>query len=113
MSTKADVNNVYQNFQNARNKLNNTVIQQQENKFKMVMESQDEKRLWSEINWSGKYKERSEGNIPVQVMAEYFEKLYEPLDCREQFEMDNLTTDLYIPVTDDPITEAEMESSKK
>ena len=46
--------------------------------------------------------------MPIQVMADYFEKLYEPLDINEIYEADNLQTNMYVPITDDPISTNEM-----
>ena len=102
-----------QEYQNALNKLNYTIIKQQESKYKMIVKSGDSKKLWAEINWSGKHKEKYQNNIPIQSMANYFEKLYEPLDINEKAEMDNLETNTYIPVTDDPITVNEMKAAHK
>ena len=113
LSNKDQLGQAFQKYQNARNNLNHTVIKQQEGKYKMIVESGDAKKLWTEINWSGKYKEKFQSNIPVQSMANYFEKLYEPLDMYETAEMDNLRTNTYIPVTDDPITLTEMRAAEK
>ena len=41
-------------------------------------------------------------------MRDYFERLYQPLDLDETAEMKNLHSDMYIPLTDDPITSDEM-----
>ena len=41
-------------------------------------------------------------------MADYFKKLYEPLDINEIYEADNLQTNMYVPITDDPISTNEM-----
>ena len=64
----------------------------------------DDRKLWNEINWAGKYKSRNENPIHIDTMADYFENLYEPLDKHEKVELNELHTDVYMPVTDDPIT---------
>ena len=93
--------------------MNNTIIRQQESKYTKITENHDDKILWSEINWSVKHKEKSQGIIPVQLMADYFEKLYEPLDKNEKAEVDTLETNVYIPVPDPSITQAEMLTAQK
>ena len=113
LHNKDQVEESLQEYQNARNKLNDSIIKQQENNYKMITDSGDSKKLWAEINWSGKYREKLQNNIPIQLMANYFEKLYEPLDINEKAEMDNLETYTYIPVTDDPITGNEMKTAYK
>ena len=72
------------------------------------MQQGDERKLWSEINWSGKYKESTSQQIPIQIMHNYFERLYQPLDIDEKNKMESLHTDMYIPITDDPITSKEL-----
>ena len=41
-------------------------------------------------------------------MSNYFEQLYQPLDLNENNEMKNLDTNIYIPITDDPISDNEL-----
>ena len=67
--------------------------------------------MWNNIYWSGKYKANNKHEIPTQIMADYFEKLYEPLDSKEGKEIENLHSDIYIQITDDPITAGEMNSA--
>ena len=98
----------YNLYQESRNKLNGAVFASQGKIFKSILENKDDRRLWNNINWFGKYKDDSGHGIPVQIMADYFEKLYEPLEINESNEMNNLHTDMYVPITDDPITMREM-----
>ena len=58
-----------------------------------------------------KYKANNKHEIQTQIMADYFEKLYEPLDSNEGKKFENLHTDIYIPITDDPISAGEMNSA--
>ena len=100
---------IYENYQNARNNLNGIIIKQQEIKYRSVIDNGDERKLWNEINWSGIHKEKQiDNSLPIQVISDYFEKLYEPLNNSEHVEMDSLETQTYMPITDDPITETEM-----
>ena len=46
-------------------------------------------------------------------MSNYFEQLYQPLGTNEKSDMEKLSTDMYIPVTDDPITANEMFCASK
>ena len=55
----------------SRNKLNAAVSR--------IIESKDDRTLWKNINWSGKYEYKYKHKIPVQFMSDSFEKLYEPL----------------------------------
>ena len=99
---------VYQVSRNKRNKLNASVFSSHERKYKSIIQNNDDRMLWKNINWSGKYNSENNPKIPIQVMADYFEKLYEPLDLNETKEMESLHTNTYIPITDDPITAGEV-----
>ena len=71
-----------------------------ETRFSSLLSVGDDQTLWKEINWSGKYKKREES-----------ENLYEPLDKNECKEFDDLHTNIYMPVTDDPITNTEIKDA--
>ena len=98
----------YKAYQLAHNRMNASSFKFHEGIYKEILENGDVKKLWSEIYWSGRYRECKNQNIPGEVMANYFERLYQPLDIKEKHEMDRLWTDVYMPITDDPITTNEV-----
>ena len=108
----AELNKALDEYQAARKKLNKDICNQHEKHYKSILNKNDTQKLWKEINWSGKYKKQEVG-IHVDTMADYFEKLYEPLDLNESKEFDELHTSINIPITDDPISAAEIESAAK
>ena len=108
LSNKEEIEADYENYQTARNKMNSKVFKSHEDKYKVILENGDDQKLWSEINWSGQHKGSGKQQIPIQVMSNYFEQLYQPLDINEKYEMQNLHTNTYIPITDDPITGNEL-----
>ena len=103
-----DTNNAYEKYPTERNKLTTNIFKSHEEKYKSIIQQGDERKLWAEINWSGRYKESSNQQIPIQIMYNYFEQLYQPLDINETNTMEKLHTDMYIPITDDPITTKEL-----
>ena len=98
----------YANYQEARNKLNIVTFKHYEDKYKLILEEGDNRKLWSEINWAGKHKDHSNQQIPIQVVSDYFERLYQPIDINERREMEQLQSATYIPANDDPITSEEI-----
>ena len=108
VSDEAVTNSAYNKYQVARNRLNASTFKEYEDKYKNIIEHGDERKLWSEINWSGRHKESTNQQIPIQVMSNYFERLYQPLDLNEKDEMKNLHSDVFIPINDDPITYEEL-----
>ena len=112
-SNQNKIGNAYDKYQAARNKMNADVFNAHEEKYKNILQLGDEQKLWSEINWSGRYKDSPSQQIPIQIMSNYFEKLYQPLDKNEKDELETLSTETYIPITDDPITINELHLASK
>ena len=111
LSNKEELNMDYKNYQAARNNMNAKVFQSHEDKYKYILENGDEQKLWSEINWSGQHRSAVKQQIPIRVMSDYFEQLYQPLDINEKEEMQKLHTDMYIPITDVPISSNEIHTA--
>ena len=71
------------------------------NQYKNVLQSNDDKKFWKMISWSGKFANTTPAvHPPFEEIIEHFESLYEPL----KGECD-------ITVTDDPITIQEVSST--
>ena len=62
-------------YQESRNTLNDIVFSSHERKYKSIIENNDDRSLWNNINWSGKYIANNKHEIPTQIMADYFEKI--------------------------------------
>ena len=107
VDNSVETDEIIKQYQDARRKLNSEYYKQHENRYRNLLNS-DERKLWSEINWSGKFKSRTENLIHIDTMADYFENLYEPLDTHENAKFTDLHTYVYMPVTDDPITDTEI-----
>ena len=108
-----EVNESYETYQSACNTLDANVFQFHEDKYKIILDNLDEYKLWSEINWSGGHKSSAEYQIPIQVMSNYFKHLFQPLDLNENKQLEDLHTETYIPVTDDPIMKEEISEADK
>ena len=108
LCTTVEIKLAYSVYQEARNKLNSIVFSFYENEYKDIIDTEDEKALWGKINWSGRRESGTKPSMSVQTMSNYFESLYQPLHSNEVSEMQQLSSNIYIPVTDDPISEAEV-----
>ena len=97
------MNKANEEYQMVRNRLTSTLLNLREEEYKNIIENGDDKKLWSKINWSGRHNSNSQ-HIPIQMISNYFEQLYQPLDTNEKREMEKLQSSVYIPITDDPIT---------
>ena len=102
------VDEAFDKYQVARKKFVADTCKSHEKRYKKLLETNDDRKLWHEINWAGKYNKSDETLIHIDTMADYFENLYEPLDHNEKTEFNELHTDVYMPITDDPITNEEI-----
>ena len=98
---------VYQLYQTKWNKLNFEIISGYKNKYKFAFESNDPKKLWKLIDWSGNLnKSYPKAHPSIEEMSEYFYTLYEPIV--DDGDLQTLESNVYIPETDDPITSNEI-----
>ena len=109
MNNEVEINTAYHNYQAARDRLNSSTFKILEDKYRHIINHGDDRKLWNEINWSGKQNVILKQQIPMQVMSDYFERLYQPLDLNETNEMNNITSHVHIPINDDPITSEELQ----
>ena len=100
-------------YQKARRQLNAKLYEYHEEKYRRIIESSDSRKLWSEINWSGFHKPKSKAKVPIELMADHFETLYLPVDLNVKKDLDSVSTDTYIPLTDDPLTSIELDNACK
>ena len=99
---------LYKNYQSQRNKLFSPATINIHNKYKVVIESQDDRKLWKLIDWSGNMKRTKipKDHPSNSDFCEYFKLLYAPIVGDDY--IDSLHSNIYIPVTDDAISMNEL-----
>ena len=72
---------LYKNYQSQRNKLFSQATINIHNKYKVVIESQDDRKLWKLIDWSGNMKRTKipKDHPSNNDFCEYFKLLYAPI----------------------------------
>ena len=104
----ARISEAYQIYQVRRNQLNSDIINKANEKYKSVLQSNDAKAMWNMIDWSGETNKQPPRNHPsIGELSEHFTNLYEPIE--DDGSLQDLESNVYIPVTDDPITINEIE----
>jgi hypothetical protein len=70
----------------------------------------DAKRIWQSVNWNGKYKPPNDRSCtPTDIeFAKHFSEL---LNAADATELQCPSTNIYIPILDDPISTAEVDAS--
>ena len=99
---------LYQNYQEKRNKLNAELFAKSDRRYKNVIESRDSKRLWGMINWKGDMSSPS-NHPPIEELADHFSTLYEPI--KEDGDLQSLTCDTHLHETDKLIDDNELKEA--
>ena len=72
----------------------------------------DNRTLWSRIDWNGKLgKNDLDVHPTINQLRQHFEEIYESDEKHEREEIEKLSTNVYVPILDDPINKAEIEES--
>ena len=110
MCTPRDIAVSYEHYQSKRNMLNKRLVEKYDNDYRSVINSHDDQKLWNLIDWSGEMN-KSTPKLPPSIneMSELFTELYEPM--QNDGDVDSLESNVYMPVTDDPITIDEIYTS--
>jgi hypothetical protein len=75
-----------------------------------LLTENDPKKIWKSINWDGSIEEVQEASPSDQDFKLHFEQLLNPAESGDEEAID--VSELpYIPILDDPITEAEVEEA--
>ena len=109
-----EINQSYLKYQCERRKLNKVTLNEHENCYRAILQSKDDKKLWDKINWSGSLESKGAKGQPLtSELAEHFEELYQPPPDEDVEQIKNLTSNVYIPITDDPITPDDISNAAK
>ena len=108
-----EIKDAYDIYQTKRNELNRNMLSNCHTKYKDVIEAKDARRMWQMIDWSGNSRREHPKNHPsVFELSEHFKNLYDPIENEEK--VNSLTSNVSIPITDDPITPQEiLDASQK
>ena len=103
------ISELYDDYQEKRNKLNADLFVKSDRKYKDIIECRDSKRLWGLINWSDDMPSSPNNHPPIEELSEHFRNLYEPIT--DDGDINSLSCDTYNPETDHPITETELKET--
>ena len=105
-----DITKAYQKYQEKRCQLNINIIKKLNNHYKLTLDTHDERKLWQMVDWSGNMNRLNPKKHPsITEMSEIFTMLYEPIENDD--DVNNLESNIYILITDEPITIEELVTS--
>ena len=99
---------LYQNYQEKRNKLNAELFVKTDRKYKNVIDCKDSKQLWGMINWKGEMKSTN-NHPPIEELCEHFSMLYEPME--DDGNLQSLNCETHLDATDKPVDEDELKEA--
>ena len=108
INTSNFTSDIVMNFNDAIEKsfLSSGVRKKRSQRSKEKLNSLQGKDLWEKIDWSGKLSSTRDHNIPeADDLYRHFKALYAPVN---EPVIELPISDVYIPVTDDPISEREI-----
>lgn len=101
------IRNLYNTYQNKRNELTHKWLTSIHQKYKNIVENKNSKELWRAVDWSGEINKPVPLHHPsIEELSEHFTTLYEPIENDGDLAL--LNSNVYIPETDDPITQNEI-----
>ena len=70
-------------------------------------------KLWGNIDWKGRVQHASNIYPTINQLKNHFEDIYETSKYIDTLKIIKISSDVYIPILDDPITESEVKDSLK
>ena len=111
-SSPGELKDAYSTYRSKRCLLNKDLALKNQKEYKYVIDSNDDRKLWNMIDWSGKVKNSEINEHPSMFeMSDFFTELYEPI--HNDGDLNLLESNIYIPLTDDPISIDDVTSCAK
>lgn len=96
---------IIDNYSSKRKALSSEIILQESLMWKKYTSDKDSKSLWDHINWKGNYSKKQPNNRPtIEEQSSYYEQLYKLDDENDKEKIESLTSNVSIPILDEPIT---------
>ena len=113
-STDNDRENALNAYLRDRKAIHYELLKKECDYWSSIVSNNDARSLWSKIDWNGNYSRKKPSQHPsINEFQTFFEDLYTCKDKDELVNIDNLRSDVNIPVLDDPIIETEVEDALK
>ena len=108
-----DINVALQQYKICRKSLSHNVIVTETEKWNKFATCHDSKQLWKQIDWKGNVTGKPLKHPMLDDLANHYETLYSRDNQDEPLQISNLTTKVYLPVLDDPISYNDVEEAMK
>ena len=95
----------------SRKKVTRHMMSSELKEWTRLTSEKKDNELWRKIDWKGEMSKNNNVHPPINELKEHFQGIYS-LDEKEP-NINTLSSDVYIPILDDPITTGEIEEGMK
>ena len=113
ISTQSEINTALNNYTTCRKALTYDILSHEKSRWKQVMLPLNAKEMWNKIDWKGSMHNKPIKHPMIDELQLHYESLYSKDDPEESLKITNLSTNVYIPVLDDPITGEELHEASQ
>ena len=112
-STQDDMNSALNTYDKTRKTLTYDILSHETSKWIQYTSSQSTKDLWNKIDWKGNTKSKPTKHPMIDELQLHYEELYSRDESEEAADISNLTTNVHIPLLDNPILPEEITDAKQ
>ena len=105
-----DFDEVLTRYKASRNDISKETLKKENEKWNKITNENNSKKLWNKIDWKGDVSKSITQPPVFEDLTTFFEDLYK-LDKDDPDKIDELETDVYDPLLDDPVTKKEMDDA--
>ena len=105
-----DFDEVLTRYKVSRNNVSQETLKTENEKWNKITNENDSKKLWNKIDWKGDVSKTVSQPPVFEELTTFFEDLYKN-DKDDIDKIDELRSDVYDPLLDDPVTKEEMDNA--
>ena len=106
--SQGDRNEILNRYEHARKAVSNEIINEEYKKWNELTADRNSKRLWHKIDWKGNLSNQARESPVFDDLSVYFENLYKNENEDDICKIEELRSEVNIPVLDDPINNDEI-----
>ena len=110
-SSEREINSAQLAYAISRKALTSDILTTETNKWQNIINSTDSKKLWNKINWKGELNNKPIKHPMIDDLQAHFQTLYSVDDQNESLNIANLTSNMHVPILDDPISLNEIDEA--
>jgi len=110
-SSEQDINSAQLAYSISCKALTSEILTSETSKWNKVTNSSDSRKLWNRINWKGELNNKPIKHPMIDDLQGHFQNLYTADDQNEAINIANITSNMHVPILDDPISPNEIDNA--